>query len=50
MKFGCKYLVDSLSEEDKIWQIDRWGLAVHNQWDRWTLAQRVPGMPKKWRL
>jgi len=28
-EFGSRYLVDGLSKQDKIWQIDRGGFAVH---------------------
>jgi len=29
-KFGSRYLIDRFSERDKIWHIDRWGLAVRH--------------------
>ena len=42
-KFGTRCLVHRLSEWDKIWPVDRSGLAVHHFQDWWTLAQGVPG-------
>ena len=40
--FGSRYLVEELSEGDKIWQLDREDLAIHHHPDWWTLAQEVP--------
>jgi len=41
-KFSGRYLVLRLSEQDKIWHIDRPCVAVHHFQDWLTLAQGVP--------
>jgi len=51
MKFGINYVVDALSEGDKIWQLYRQGLVMyyHPHWNSWVKgshygAKRVKGV------